>query len=412
MTDSMVIETVLTGTVKKFDSDRKFGFIQLESGPDLFFHLNNGATASEVNGEVVFSGKPTGTPTEGSLLIFKIGEGKRGSAAIPWALASDLDQVSTTAKPVVISKPPTANRQKIEVGIVFESKDDKHRHAVAHKDDTEFSWRPGLPATSLLSQYPMLKGYKALTKVLGQKMAQLRHDIRSYADFLQNPPMVELDKNGNGTLSVLGFTLQVEAGHLTRDHDDTIGGVSIAEICQHAALMTMIQINVINPRLGLQQPWVDGGTGLDAIWWHVERILRNSLNTLAQVLYSYSYLTDPEVKVKLAAIGDDVRAGVHDSGLMWTAMGQQPVCFTGTNVPDTRLTFLDFPFRQNQNWQKRNSTEPVELSVYITLSDQPVPAEVQEQPAWESYLITYRYQIAEVIGFDEWPHMAAAFGLS
>jgi len=56
-----------TGKVKWFDEQKGFGFIEQESGSDLFVHH------SEVNGE---------TLNEGQQVEFEIGEGKKGPCAV------------------------------------------------------------------------------------------------------------------------------------------------------------------------------------------------------------------------------------------------------------------------------------------------------------------------------------------
>lgn len=55
------------GTVKFFNTEKGFGFIQQESGDDMFFHH------SEVNG---------GDLHEGEAVTFEIGEGRKGPCAV------------------------------------------------------------------------------------------------------------------------------------------------------------------------------------------------------------------------------------------------------------------------------------------------------------------------------------------
>lgn len=54
------MSTVTTGTVKWFNSDKGFGFIQQQSGPDVFVHFKNiissgGYKTLEENQEVEFN---------------------------------------------------------------------------------------------------------------------------------------------------------------------------------------------------------------------------------------------------------------------------------------------------------------------------------------------------------------------
>lgn len=54
------MSTVITGTVKWFNSEKGFGFIQQQSGPDVFVHFRNiinsgGYKSLEENQKVEFS---------------------------------------------------------------------------------------------------------------------------------------------------------------------------------------------------------------------------------------------------------------------------------------------------------------------------------------------------------------------
>ena len=58
------------GTVKWFNNQKGFGFIQQENGPDLFVHYT------------AISGDGFKSLAEGERVIFEIGEGKKGPVAI------------------------------------------------------------------------------------------------------------------------------------------------------------------------------------------------------------------------------------------------------------------------------------------------------------------------------------------
>lgn len=58
-----------SGTVKWFNESKGFGFIQQESGPDLFVHFSN------------ISGDGFKTLTEGQSVTFTEGEGRKGPQA-------------------------------------------------------------------------------------------------------------------------------------------------------------------------------------------------------------------------------------------------------------------------------------------------------------------------------------------
>ncbi len=61
--------TMKTGTVKWFNEEKGFGFIEQESGPDLFAHY------TEIQGSGFKS------LADGQKVQFTIGEGKKGPAA-------------------------------------------------------------------------------------------------------------------------------------------------------------------------------------------------------------------------------------------------------------------------------------------------------------------------------------------
>jgi CspA family cold shock protein len=61
--------STVTGTVKWFDEAKGFGFIQQESGPDVFAHFSN------------IQGDGFRTLTEGQKVEFTITDGKKGPQA-------------------------------------------------------------------------------------------------------------------------------------------------------------------------------------------------------------------------------------------------------------------------------------------------------------------------------------------
>ena len=64
------MSTLTTGTVKWFNSDKGFGFIQQQSGPDVFVHFKN----------IVNSGGYK-TLTENQRVEFSLGRGPKGLQA-------------------------------------------------------------------------------------------------------------------------------------------------------------------------------------------------------------------------------------------------------------------------------------------------------------------------------------------
>jgi CspA family cold shock protein len=60
---------VATGTVKFFNSEKGFGFISREGGPDVFVHFSQ------------IAGSGYKTLTEGQQVEFEIGPGRKGDEA-------------------------------------------------------------------------------------------------------------------------------------------------------------------------------------------------------------------------------------------------------------------------------------------------------------------------------------------
>jgi cold shock protein len=65
------MSTLLEGTVKWFNSEKGYGFIEQENGKDLFVHYKN----------VNSSGFGRVTLNEGQKVTFEVGEGKKGPQA-------------------------------------------------------------------------------------------------------------------------------------------------------------------------------------------------------------------------------------------------------------------------------------------------------------------------------------------
>jgi len=60
-----------TGTVKWFNADKGFGFIEQKQGPDVFIHFKN----------ILDTGNSYKTLTEGQQVQFKLGRGPKGPQA-------------------------------------------------------------------------------------------------------------------------------------------------------------------------------------------------------------------------------------------------------------------------------------------------------------------------------------------
>ncbi len=65
------MSTMTTGTVKWFNSDKGFGFIEQKQGPDVFVHFNNILSANNSYKSLA----------EGQQVQFKLGRGPKGPQA-------------------------------------------------------------------------------------------------------------------------------------------------------------------------------------------------------------------------------------------------------------------------------------------------------------------------------------------
>lgn len=90
------------GTVKFFDSrdNKRFGFIRLESGEEIFFHANDGRKTEAKGIEVKFIDEPiSGLPKVGNELVFERTVGGDGRPkASPWCWAGVYDFHASLAK--------------------------------------------------------------------------------------------------------------------------------------------------------------------------------------------------------------------------------------------------------------------------------------------------------------------------
>lgn len=106
-------------TVKFFDNrdNKRFGFLLLESGEEVFFHLNDGQKVTVGVGEPCLEyGKIFRTPRVGDDILFKRVQGRQGPKACPWVFGDEFDRLAVeseknTGKPML-----TTTEEGIEYG--------------------------------------------------------------------------------------------------------------------------------------------------------------------------------------------------------------------------------------------------------------------------------------------------------
>lgn len=102
-----------SGTVKNYNADRGFGFIKIEDGKDVFFHIKNGkyVNAGKSKPELSFRNtKCTPDPKAGDRLMFEVIQGQKGLVADPWCLAEDWKR----AEQEIASRPSDVAQKTIE----------------------------------------------------------------------------------------------------------------------------------------------------------------------------------------------------------------------------------------------------------------------------------------------------------
>ena len=89
-----------TGIVKFFDSrdNKRFGFISVDGGREIFFHFNDGENVEVRGGEPRFcGGKLRREPRKGDELCFERKPGYNGPKAAPWCFMVDLAEAEADA---------------------------------------------------------------------------------------------------------------------------------------------------------------------------------------------------------------------------------------------------------------------------------------------------------------------------
>ncbi len=88
-----------TSIVKFFDSrdNKRFGFLKLESGDEIFFHLSDGRMVTLGVGEPCmdyYNGSLSRVPRVGDAILFNRDQGRKGPKACPWVFKDEFERMS------------------------------------------------------------------------------------------------------------------------------------------------------------------------------------------------------------------------------------------------------------------------------------------------------------------------------
>lgn len=103
------------GVVKFFDSrdNRRFGFLRLESGEEIFFHFNDGMSMRAGKDQPEWCDPPPGKrlwdPKANDVLVFERKMGKKGPKASPWTH----EMLYENAMKVINNRPRTGSCSKL-----------------------------------------------------------------------------------------------------------------------------------------------------------------------------------------------------------------------------------------------------------------------------------------------------------
>lgn len=147
-----------SGIVKKYFSGegpgRGFGFIKVEGGKDVFFHIKNrknvNAEAGEPELSFIIAKCNVRDPKEGDRIMFDVVQGKKGLMAEPWCFAEDweraMEEIASQKTETIASDPTPQHGDKTMRKESGGRKNPYERHHNRIKDNTdgEKDWRKDL----------------------------------------------------------------------------------------------------------------------------------------------------------------------------------------------------------------------------------------------------------------------------
>lgn len=113
-----------TGTVKFFDSrkEKRFGFITVDGGGEIFFHFNDGETIEAAQTSLILTGgKLNREPQKGDRIHFERTRGGKGFKACPWIFSEDYSRALKELE----SRPAPATYRVLQQTTVYGNPPDK-----------------------------------------------------------------------------------------------------------------------------------------------------------------------------------------------------------------------------------------------------------------------------------------------
>jgi len=410
------------GTVKFFNpaEGKRFGFIRTESGEEIFFHFGDGEVISvSDSGQPEWGGwdkKLAREPKRGDNVVFQRKEGKHGKGpkACPWGLADEYDHAI---------KKIGERKGKYPVGLYFRGEPGHVEHEVVHEPGmVPHNWNTLVPRASLFSKWPIVQGRELVINEYKRRIESDRALIKDYEFFLANPPRLEMDANGNGSVYYRDLNLEVKDGRITKGGKSSdcpmpfgignwvwyksMGGVDMEVLKDDAAIIAMLQTNAVNPAIPFHKPLLHGDSnGYDAT---VNKVKNNRIIALWQLVNShavYIYLTNPEAKQRMEEVRQRAERAVAKAGKVVAKRSCYPdeeFSLATDGKADGSLKFFAIAFNSiGQDYDVLGSDELMELQVKVKRLGYAPCDKKKQGVSWAKIAEPFRREIAELIGFGD-----------
>lgn len=204
------------GFVKFFDNrdNKRFGFLRLETGEEIFFHFNDGAVPQAGVGQPeLVEGVLKREPRKYDSVVFERSHGRKGDKASPWAFAEDYDRANAATKKF----EPT-----LKVGnmsMTYEYMDERYGLTRCILSwEGKFGRRAwGIPAPSFEVETPKLHNRSGLQFETDEHLARI----------LSYPLPEEMKKEARERFSAYNDAVERRKPHLLKILHDVLGDTTV-----------------------------------------------------------------------------------------------------------------------------------------------------------------------------------------